>query len=842
KEIKAEFKQKFSDGFDRFYPVRALKEKGMVRGKCSACGRHFWSLDSSRKVCGNSSCVGGFLFIGNSPCTKQFDYLEAWQAFDSFFKKKGYLSVPRKPVVARWRPDVYWVGASIYGFQPYVVSGEIRPPSNAVIIPQLSLRFNDIENVGITGSHYVCFNMMGQLHFEPAREFDQERYFSEYLEWIVKGMGVPEKELVVHEDAWAGGGNFGPCMEFFSRGLEIGNQVYMNYQVTETGYEELKIKVLDMGQGHERMPWLSVGKSSSYLTTFPTVVERVLRETGFKVDESLMQRFLPYASWLNVDEAEDLEGTWNKIALMLKTDVSEMKEKVMGLAAVYAISEHLRASLVALHDGALPSNAGGGYNLRTIVRRAMDLREKYGWSQLDFLSLMEEHARYLKPMYPELTGSFSDVSEIFKAEEERFHESKEKSSRMMESLVSKPVDANVLVELYDSHGITPQVVKQEFAKRNKSVEIPSNFYSLVTERHAKSVSATATHKTRVKELEGLPATHKLYFDDWKFLKFNARVVAVFGQFLVLDQTAFYPTSGGQEHDTGFINGVRVSDVFKQDEVIVHVLEGPHAFNVNDPMEGIIDFDRRHQLTQHHSAAHVLNGVSRRQLGPHVWQAGAAKTMEKGRLDITHYRSLTEAELQTLEKGVQEVIAANLGFSSQELLREEAEDRYGMIIYQGGFIPGRKLRIVTVEGLDVEACGGTHVHGTREIASFKIISSSRIQDGVVRINYVCGKAAESFLNKHAGVMEQCTKLLNCSSAQLPGRVNELFAKWKESKKRSKSGAWDGFEWELKSVQVHDGSDEERIALAAKEVSTQPEHLLSTLTRFQNDLKQWKEKAV
>src|SRR3989338_4915598 len=260
KQVKEEFRRACQAQPEKHYPAAKLKELGLSRGKCQKCGKNFWAADPARKVCGDAACQGGFTFIGNSPARQQFDYLGAWKAFEKYFTKLGYLSLPRKPVVARWREDVYWVGASVYGFQPYVVSGEIKPPARAVIIPQLSLRFNDIDNVGITGSHYVCFDMLGQLHFEKKQDYDVPLYLEEYFNWIHQGMGVPKEELVLHEDAWAGGGNFGPCIEFFSRGCEIGNQVYMQYKVTETCSEELDIKVLDMGQGHERIPWFTQGK------------------------------------------------------------------------------------------------------------------------------------------------------------------------------------------------------------------------------------------------------------------------------------------------------------------------------------------------------------------------------------------------------------------------------------------------------------------------------------------------------------------------------------------------------------------------------------------------------
>ncbi len=170
KEFKAEFKQITSKDPDAHYPTSALKELGFARNKCANCGKFFWNQDAAQRVCGDAVCSGGFRFVNDPPTKKPLSYLESWTAFRDFFKKKGYAPLERYPVVARWREDVYWVGASVYPFQPFVVSGEIKPKANAVVIPQLSLRFNDIDNVGLTGSHYVCFDMFGQLHFEPKEK------------------------------------------------------------------------------------------------------------------------------------------------------------------------------------------------------------------------------------------------------------------------------------------------------------------------------------------------------------------------------------------------------------------------------------------------------------------------------------------------------------------------------------------------------------------------------------------------------------------------------------------------------------------------------------------------
>ncbi|MCX6707602.1 MAG: alanine--tRNA ligase-related protein, partial [Candidatus Woesearchaeota archaeon] len=337
KEIKKEFKAKASKDPDRYYATKVLKEEGFMRKQCVKCGIFFWTVNSDQTTCGDPTCSGGFRFFDGTPAKNQLDYISVWKKFSELFKKWGYTPIDRYPVVSRWRDDMEFVMASICDFQPYVVSGEVKPPANPLVIPQFSLRFNDIDNVGVTGAHYTGFVMIGQHAFMPPEKWDQSKYFRDIHNWLKLGLGLPNKEITFHEDAWAGGGNFGPCMEYFSRGLELGNQVYMMYEVTPSGPKELKLKVLDMGMGHERNAWFTLGKSTSYETTFPTVCKKLYSSTGINVDPDVIKKFLPYSSYLNVDEVEDIEKTWDTVAKKAGIDKKELKGKILPLAAVYSI-------------------------------------------------------------------------------------------------------------------------------------------------------------------------------------------------------------------------------------------------------------------------------------------------------------------------------------------------------------------------------------------------------------------------------------------------------------------------------------------------------------------------
>ena len=824
KEQKKRFKDVASHDPDTYFPTGVLRANGFERRTCTKCGTRFWS-STPRDVCGDPDCTGGFSFIGNPPVTERYTYPELIEAFARFFEARGYTPIRRYPVVARWRDDTDFVGASIYDFQPHVVSGAVKPPANPLTVPQPSLRFNDIDNVGITGSHNTCFVMIGQCAFTPPDEFEQDTYFTDLLEWYTKGLGIPASELQIHEDAWAGGGNFGPCMEFFSRGLELANQVYMLYEQTTTGPRELSLKVLDMGLGAERNAWFTQGRSTSYETTFPTVVSWLREQTGVTIDEALVEKFIPYGSMLNADEVDDMDEAWERIAQRIGMDARELKDAIKPLAAIYSIADHTRALLFAIADGALPSNVRGGHNLRVLLRRALSFKAHYEWD-FDVLELFDLHAEYLSSTYPELTSSTPNVKRIVAVEIERFEEQRRRARSIVERELERGLDATRLRVLYESHGITPELAADIARERGTVIEVPSTFYAEVSEAAAER---DETADETITAFEGLTSRAR-YFDDWTKHGFNARVTGVHDELVVLDETYFYPTSGGQIHDIGTIAGLDVVDITKQGSAIIHRVPG-HSLNIGDTVECTIDTERRMQLAQHHTATHVLHAAAREILGPHIWQAGAEKKLEKARLDITHYQSLTRDEELDIEERANQIVEEDHTVEKAFVARDEAEKRYGFVIYQGGAVPGDVLRIVKIEDLDVQACGGTHVDTTGQIGAIKLIRSTRISDGVVRLEYAAGEAAETLLREEHDVRNTLSRLLSCEPEQIPGRCEELFTKWKKARKLAKKKQDVPVMLPLTSLEPHDG---DVIAAACSILQTQPEHLAKTVERFLTDL--------
>jgi alanyl-tRNA synthetase len=830
KQIKKKYLPIFSKSPSKHYATNTLKNQGFHRKKCRKSGIHFWTTDEKRSICGDPSVSKEepFSFINKTPSKNKMDFIEVWETFSRMFKKLSYTPIKRYPLVARWNPTMDFTNASIAAFQPYVISGEVDPPAKKLVIPQLCFRTTDIDNVGLTMSHMTVFSMIGQHMFVPPNEWNQDEVFSHILQWLNKGLKLPNKELFFHEDSWAGGGNFGPCMEFFSRGCELGNQVYMTHEQTSQGSKELKIKVLDMGMGQERNAWFSQGTSTIYDASFPSVMKKIRQATGFKTDERLIANFVPYAGLLNVDEVSNINKAWELVAKKINTDVKELRRNLLPMASLYSIAEHSRALLVALSDGALPSNVGGSYNLRILLRRVLSFIDQYDWN-LDLFNICKWHASYLKPIYPELSKNLATVEKILEVEKQKYENTKQKTSKIVATIIKDQITEKKLLELYDSQGISPELIREEALKFNKKIDVPEDFYKKVSELHEKREQIHQTKHEKELDLKSIPETEILYYVDYKLVDFTAKVEKIIKNNVILNKTAFYPTSGGQLYDLGTLNGQEVINIYKQGPYIIHELKEKPKFKADNFVKGSINLKRRIQLAKHHTSAHIINAAAKKVLGPHINQAGAKKTTEKAHLDITHFNSLTDEETKNIELESDKIISKKIPVISSILPRNKAEQRFGMSIYQGGSVPGKMIRIIDIKGTDVEACGGTHLKNTSEADKIKIIKTSKIQDGIVRIEYKAGPAALEEESIEVNLLNELAKVLQVNKFQVVSRSEELFQKWKKARK----GKLDDLT--LTSRKEEKLSDKELLEKVSQIFKTQKEHVVSTAKRFLDDLK-------
>ena len=556
------------------------------------------------------------------------------------------------------------------------------------------------------------------------------------------------------------------------------------------------------------------------------------------MDHDLYKKFSAYSAFLNVDEVENIEDAWQDVAKKLDLSVEELREKIMPMTAIYSIAEHARTLLVALNDGALPSNVGGGYNLRVIFRRAQAFIDQFNW-KLDLTEIAKWHAEELKDLFPELSKNLDDVTKILDVEKTKYSASKEKAKVIVQKIIKKNITTETLLELYDSNGVNPEIIKEEAKKLGKDIKIPDNFYALVSNLHEKKEQIHATKKELDIDIPDNEKTEVLYFDDPSFIEFDAIVNYVKNEFIVLNQTAFYPTSGGQVNDIGKINDLEVKDVVKQANTIIHVVP-KNNLKKGDKVHCLVDKERRMQLTKHHTATHIINAAAKKVLGNHINQIGAKKTTEKATLDITHYESLDDNQLKQIESEANKIVNKKIQVKKLFLTRDQAEQKYGLNIYQGGAIPGNELRMVIIgddkSTIDVECCAGTHLDNTNQTGKITILKSNKISDGVVRLTYVAGKKAEEQSKGEEEFISQIAKELNCTPKQIPARANELFSKWKKAKKASKKGK--ELPEDLFTLTSKDESSGDLLQEASNILNTQPEHLSRTISKFKKELESFR----
>ncbi len=802
KELKEKFKTITSQNPDKYFPTKELKNLGYIRKKCECCGTYFWTTLEERKVCGDPMCSGGFQVTINNPSKQKLSYIGVWEKIVEMLEPRGYVPIKRYPCVARWNPTTEFTIASISAFQPYVITGEIEPPAKKLLIPQFCLRFNDIENVGITSSHCTGFVMIGQHTFVPPEEWNQGELFMDIHDFIHKGVGLPKEEITIHEDSWAGGGSFGCSLEFFSRGVELFNQVYTMFEQTPEGPRELKIKVLDMGLGQERIAWFSQGTPNIYEAIFPSVLSKLKNITNIEIDLNLYNKFSQFSAYLNNDEVDNMDEAWERVAKELDIEVNNLRKTILPMTALYSITEHARSLLFAINDGKLPSNVGGGYNLRVIFRRAISFIDKFDWN-IDLADVCEWHAEELEEFFPELIVNIDDVKKILDVELQKYKSTKRKAIKIVErTLRNKEISTKMLLNLYDSKGISPDMVKEAAKKYNINIKIPDNFYTLIVEKHARKEPVHSAKKKSELDLKEIPETKLLYYNNYEKTHHKAKVLKIIKKMIILDRTVAYPTSGGQLHDVGKINNQKFSEIFKQGNYVIHVLDEKPKFRKGDEVEVKLDEERRYQLSQHHTATHIVNAAARNILGNHVNQSGARKRLKYSHLDITHYERIPGSLLKEIEYAANRIVKKNIKINLCFMSRTEAEQKYGMTIYQGGAVPGKLIRIVEIPNIDVEACGGTHLNFTGETGDIKIIKSQKLQDDVVRLTFTAGKATNNILESHEIILCDLQDLLNVDLHQVYTASRELYDKWKSLKKALRTGIVEPGDLKLGQRQTRD----------------------------------------
>jgi alanyl-tRNA synthetase len=747
---KDSLKKDFARDWKKHYQIKLFRDMGFQRRTCQTCGKHFWTLDEKRKTCPDPPCEN-YGFIGSTITRSKWDYVETWKQFERFFRKEGHASIPRYPVIDRWRPDLFFTIASIQDFQRLDQGNMVfEYPADPLVVPQMCLRFNDIPNVGVTGRHHTSFVMPGQHSFGS---YWKDRCIELNFGFLNRVMGIPEKEITYVEDVWSmpDFSAFGPSMETFSRGLELVNSVFMQFTRSGKGFRELPQRVVDVGWGHERLVWFTQGTHTGYDAVFGPVVRWARKRIGLK-DTGLFDRYSTLAGSLDFDERQNTRKIRESIARRMGVKMKTLNEVVEPMQALYAIIDHTKTLMFAITDGGIPSNVGGGYNLRVLLRRALSFIKEFRFdTELERIAAM--HAKYLHPMFPEITNGIDPFSKILEIERDRYERTMEKAGLLIRRELEKgSIGDEMLTSFYISHGISPELVERVAKEKKVKLRVPEDFYIRITEKHMSGDKDTEKAGMWI-DVTGIPGTKPLYYPSPYRREFSAKVIRTVksgnGLWVILDRTLFYPEGGGQPTDTGFLEAdgkkARVTDVQKIGNVVVHKIEGSVSFKKSHVVRGFIDWERRHQLMKMHTSTHIIAGATRKVIGSHVWQAGAQKGLESSRIDLTHYRSFSQEETEQIEKIANDAVKRNFAVEKEFLPRNVAEKRYGFVLYQGGASPGKMVRVINIgHGFDAEACGGMHLDRTGEADMIKIIKTERIRDGVNRIEFTCGSRAYEFL--------------------------------------------------------------------------------------------------
>ncbi len=764
------------------YEVELFRTQGFTRQVCSKCGTPFWSL-GTHETCGEAPCQE-YDFLGASPFKKKLTYRAMREDFLSFLEQMGHTRVRRYPIVARWRDDVFFTQASVYPFQPWVISGQASPPANPLAISQPCARFNDVDNVGKTGQHFTMFEMMAHHAFNVPGKFIyfKDRTVEICHTFLTERLGLDPPIVRYKESLWRGGGNSGPCFEVVFGGAEPATLVFMQNREVDGKDVPMETQVVDTGYGLERLTWISQGTTSAYEAVFGEALAYLKRATGAKhVDERILREYSKVAGMLKVENLADVREIRTQTAARVNLSVEELVEQVSPLESLYTVCDHSRALIFLLGDGVMPSNSREGYFARLLIRRGLralkDLNITY--TLADTISFMIDQMR---EDYPEFFLNKGDILKLLKVEEARYKETLEKGraivGRMENDLraANKTFDVAALLELYDSHGLNPDVVR-EFSRL--PVEVPDDFYTQVAARHMQPVREPEKKPAYPADL---PATKLRVYEDRRKRVFRAKVLAVHGDAVVLDQTYFYPEGGGQEADHGTIGGYEVHDVQKVGTSVVHRVRGDASKLVGKRVRCEIDAERRDALTRNHSATHIVLGAARKVLGNHVWQAGAHKAQEFARLDITHYDALTEDEIARIEDQANGRVLQDGLVRSKFMPRDLAERKYGFRLYQGGSVPGGELRVVEFPKWDAEACGGTHVANAADVGFIKILRTTRIQDGVVRIEYAAGTAALAAVRAQERELARTAEALGVATGQVATATNRILDEWRDQRRQ------------------------------------------------------------
>ena len=862
------------------------EEAGFIRRTCRVTGQFFWTRDPTRDTCGDS-VEDSYTFIGKPiidgyPMRGKALKDAMREMFLNFFEQRNHERVTPYPVIARWRDDIHLTIASIADFQPHVTSGMVPPPANPLGISQPCIRLTDVAAVGRSGRHLSTFEMMAHHAFNRPKEGDVVYWIDQCVrycdEMLCEHLGISPSEITYLENPWSGGGNAGPALEVIVGGLELATLVFMNLEEHEGGdveikglkYREMDLQIIDTGYGLERFCWAAAGTPTIYEAIYPESIDWLKSLAGFDEIVSglglsaetdiLLGELSRLAGILNIDVGTDVDSLYSILSKRLvesglKVSVEELKRLTEPLSGIYAIPDHMHAICNMLGDGLVPSNAKAGYLVRMLSRRVCRMKADLG---LD-VSLAELAAHHIDTHldYSGFVQSREGTLAILTLEEQRYHEMLRKGEAAVRTALrdlpqgAKEAPDETLFRLAEERGLNPDMVASIANRAGwTQLGVRVGFAADMAARNAERTKAAASARghSELFENEDYPPTALNYYQDTNRTSFDASVLACkelteaqLGALnlssevsiapthsIVLDSTLFYPEGGGQLGDQGTLGDVNVADTRIENGVIYHLTDGP----VSGSISGVVDWDRRRQLMDHHTAVHIVGGSARSLLGPHVWQAGSNKGERYARIDLTHYQRLSREDLDNIEDHANDIISANPTVDKLVLDRADADARFGFELYQGGPPKHNEIRIIRIGEHDVQACGGTHHDKAGEVGEIRIIRSSQVQDGVERLQIVAGETAREHARAQERLLAESSEVLGVSPEDLPGAVSRFFDEWKSQQKKIES-----LEAEIVRLRTSGGGDaaveKGGIRYAVMEVDGDIKAMMSMLSQLTRD---------
>lgn len=695
-----------------------------------------------------------------------------------FFKSKGHVVEPSAPLVPIDDATLLWINAGVAPLKKYF-DGRERPNCPRITNVQKCIRTNDIENVGKTARHHTFFEMMGNFsigdYFKDEvipwafELLTSEEYFGipkdllyitvyshddrAYELW--RKQGVSEDHLIrLDSNFWEiGEGPSGPDTEiFFDRGeaydkrgpiviqedlendryIEIWNIVFSQYNA-EPGkkkreeYNELPSKNIDTGAGLERFACVLQGVDSNYDTDlFMPIIAKIEQISGVKYNEQM---------------------------------------------AFKVIADHVRTVTFALTDGAIFSNEGRGYVLRRVLRRACKYAKKIGINRPFMAELVDVVCEVMGKFYPYLYDSLDRVKDMITKEETKFLQTiSNGEARLAEMIKTK---GNVLsgadaFQLYDTYGFPIELTEEDAQELGATVDIVG-FKQCMEEQKERARNA----RKNVNSMGSQNEEWLNFKDESKFVGYDklstkSKIIAVFGNGVVLDETPFYAFSGGQLCDKGTIDGYEVIDVIKMPN-------GQHLhfffdmpFTVGEIVNCVVDKENRDLTRNNHSSCHLIQKALQEVLGNHVHQHGSQVCSEYCRFDFNNFDNLTDEEIVRVEDIVNEKIKAALPVETKILPLEEAKKTGAMALFGEKY--GKEVRVVNIGNWSKEFCAGTHVANTRDIKELAISSVESIGSGIYRIT--------AYTSDHAmQLLKASLNNINADLAAVMNKANELLSQIK-----------------------------------------------------------------